>query len=253
MTSVLYDAPGPRAKRRNVLLSVVFFVLLALVLWWVWKTMDDKGQLEWALWKPFTTVRGLDDLSAARTRQHPEGRGARHGDRPSAGRGLRHRPHVRPRDGCGCPAGVGGRVLPGDPGAAADAVRQRVLRPPPRTSAARNRPLYAVVTGLVLYNASVLAEIVRAGILSLPKGQTEAAYGDRSAQGPDDDQHPAPAGGHRDAAGHRQPAGRHREGHRAGRRDARLHRAAQLARHAGGVLRQRHPQLHRRGGSSSSC
>jgi len=39
-----------------------------------------------------------------------------------------------------------------------------------------DRPLYAVVTGLVLYNASVLAEIVRAGILALPKGQTEAAY-----------------------------------------------------------------------------
>jgi glutamate transport system permease protein len=38
-----------------------------------------------------------------------------------------------------------------------------------------DRPLYAVVTGLVLYNASVLAEIVKAGILSLPKGQTEAA------------------------------------------------------------------------------
>jgi glutamate transport system permease protein len=37
------------------------------------------------------------------------------------------------------------------------------------------RPLYAVVTGLVLYNASVLAEVVRAGILSLPKGQSEAA------------------------------------------------------------------------------
>ncbi|GAA0646145.1 amino acid ABC transporter permease [Kutzneria viridogrisea] len=39
-----------------------------------------------------------------------------------------------------------------------------------------NRGLYAVVTGLVLYNASVLAEVVRAGILSLPKGQSEAAY-----------------------------------------------------------------------------
>ncbi len=39
-----------------------------------------------------------------------------------------------------------------------------------------DRPLYAVVTGLVLYNASVLAEIVRAGILSLPRGQTEAAF-----------------------------------------------------------------------------
>lgn len=55
MTSVLYDAPGPRAKRRNVLLSVVFVVLLALFLWWVWQTMDDKGQLKWALWQPFTT------------------------------------------------------------------------------------------------------------------------------------------------------------------------------------------------------
>jgi glutamate transport system permease protein len=35
--------------------------------------------------------------------------------------------------------------------------------------------LAAVVTGLTLYNGSVIAEIVRAGILSLPKGQTEAA------------------------------------------------------------------------------
>jgi len=35
--------------------------------------------------------------------------------------------------------------------------------------------LYAIVTGLVLYNGSVLAEVVRAGIQSLPKGQSEAA------------------------------------------------------------------------------
>jgi glutamate transport system permease protein len=37
------------------------------------------------------------------------------------------------------------------------------------------RPLFAVVTGLVLYNGSVLAEVVRSGILSLPRGQREAA------------------------------------------------------------------------------
>jgi glutamate transport system permease protein len=37
------------------------------------------------------------------------------------------------------------------------------------------RPLYAVVTGLVLYNASVIAEIVRAGIETLPRGQSDAA------------------------------------------------------------------------------
>ncbi|MGW5161056.1 amino acid ABC transporter permease [Nonomuraea wenchangensis] len=34
----------------------------------------------------------------------------------------------------------------------------------------------AVVFGLTLYNGSVIAEIIRAGVLSLPKGQREAAY-----------------------------------------------------------------------------
>ena len=32
-----------------------------------------------------------------------------------------------------------------------------------------------MVTGLVLYNGSVLAEVFRAGVLALPKGQTEAS------------------------------------------------------------------------------
>ena len=35
---------------------------------------------------------------------------------------------------------------------------------------------WALVAGLTLYNSAVLGEIFRAGILSLPKGQTEAAY-----------------------------------------------------------------------------
>lgn len=35
---------------------------------------------------------------------------------------------------------------------------------------------WAVVIGLTIYNAAVMGEILRAGILSLPKGQTEAAY-----------------------------------------------------------------------------
>jgi glutamate transport system permease protein len=36
--------------------------------------------------------------------------------------------------------------------------------------------LWAVVIGLTLYNGSVLAEIFRAGVVSLPSGQSEAAY-----------------------------------------------------------------------------
>jgi glutamate transport system permease protein len=37
-------------------------------------------------------------------------------------------------------------------------------------------PFLAVVLGLTLYNGSVLAEVFRAGILALPRGQSEAAY-----------------------------------------------------------------------------
>ncbi len=36
-------------------------------------------------------------------------------------------------------------------------------------------PLYALVFGLTLYNGAVIAEIIRAGVQSLPTGQTEAA------------------------------------------------------------------------------
>ncbi|MFB4414189.1 hypothetical protein Q7C21_22305, partial [Pantoea sp. ANP04] len=55
MSSVLYDAQGPRAKRRNVVLTAVFVVALAAVLWWVYTTLQDKGQLEWAKWEMFFT------------------------------------------------------------------------------------------------------------------------------------------------------------------------------------------------------
>ncbi|MET9784534.1 amino acid ABC transporter permease [Streptomyces canus] len=174
MSSVLYDTPGPRAKRRNILLSVVFTILLALLLWWVWQKMDDKNQLEWSLWEPFTTsaawttylLPGLGDTlkAAAISMVIALPLGAVFGI-------ARMSDHAWVR-------GVAGTVV-------------EFFRAIPvlllmlfanefyvRSTdiSSEQRPLYAVVTGLVLYNASVLAEIVRAGILSLPRGQTEAAY-----------------------------------------------------------------------------
>ncbi|MFC9849041.1 amino acid ABC transporter permease [Streptomyces sp. NPDC060223] len=173
MTSVLYDTPGPRAKRRNVIFSVVFFVLLALLLWWIWRTMDDKGQLKWDLWDPFTTSQawttyllpGLANTlkAAAIAMVIALPLGAVLGiSRLSDHRWVR---------------GAAGTVVEFFRSIPvlllmlfANEVYVRYT-----DISSEDRPLYAVVTGLVLYNASVLAEIVRAGILSLPRGQSEAA------------------------------------------------------------------------------
>ncbi|MGV9786840.1 amino acid ABC transporter permease [Streptomyces sp. NPDC003435] len=174
MSSVLYDTPGPRARTRNVVLSVVFFVLLGLLLWWAVAKLDDKGQLAWALWKPFTTgeawttylLPGLGNTlkAAALAMVIALPLGAIFGiARLSDHRWVR------------VPAGVVVEFFRAIPVLLLMLFAgEFYVRSTDIPSDAR--PLYAVVTGLVLYNASVLAEIVRAGILSLPKGQTEAAY-----------------------------------------------------------------------------
>jgi glutamate transport system permease protein len=174
MSSVLYDSPGPRAKRRNVLLSVLFFVLLALALWWMWQKMDDKKQLEWALWEPFTTseawttylLPGLGDTlkAAALAMVIALPLGAVFGiARMSDHRWVR------------VPAGAVVEFFRAIPVLLLMLFANEFYVRSTGVSS-DDRPLYAVVTGLVLYNASVLAEVVRAGILALPKGQTEAAY-----------------------------------------------------------------------------
>ena len=174
MSSVLYDAPGPRAKRRNVLLSILFSVLLALLLWWVWEKMDDKKQLEWALWEPFTTSQawttyllpGLADTmkAAALSMVIALPLGAFLGiSRMSDHRWVR------------VPAGAVVEFFRSIPVLLLMLFANELYVRSTDISS-DDRPLYAVVTGLVLYNASVLAEVVRAGILALPKGQTEAAF-----------------------------------------------------------------------------
>ncbi|MBC7269171.1 MAG: amino acid ABC transporter permease [Streptomyces sp.] len=173
MTSVLYDAPGPKAKRRNIIFSVVFFVLLALLLWWIWTVMDDKGQLEWSLWKPFTESQawttyllpGLGDTlkAAALAMVIALPLGAFFGiARMSDHRWVR------------VPAGAVVEFFRAIPVLLLMLFANEFYARSTDVSST-DRPLYAVVTGLVLYNASVLAEIVRAGILALPRGQTEAA------------------------------------------------------------------------------
>ncbi|MGW3935344.1 amino acid ABC transporter permease [Streptomyces phaeochromogenes] len=174
MSSVLYDAQGPRAKRRNVIFSVVFIAALAAVLWWMYDMLEEKGQLEWVLWKPFFTgteawstylwpglKNTLKAAALAMVIALPLG----------AILGIsRLSEHAWVR----VPAGVVVEFFRAIP-VLVLMIFGLALFSEYTNVPADDRPLYAVVTGLVLYNSSVLAEIVRAGILSLPRGQAEAA------------------------------------------------------------------------------
>ena len=74
--------------------------------------------------------------------------------------------------------------------------------------------LAGVITGLTLYNGAVIAEIVRAGVNALPRGQSEAASALGLRMGSDDAVDSAAAGGHVDVAGADLAAGGGAQGHR---------------------------------------
>src|SRR3954452_17846359 len=54
--SVLFDAPGPRARVRNRVFNVVTALVIALVIWVVYSKLNAKGQLTAAKWEPFLTA-----------------------------------------------------------------------------------------------------------------------------------------------------------------------------------------------------
>ncbi|MFF7815042.1 amino acid ABC transporter permease [Streptomyces sp. NPDC007945] len=174
MSSVLYDVPGPKAKRRNVLYTIVFLAVLGLVAFWVLSAMADKNQLAAEKWTPFVTdsqvwttylIPGLMETlkAAALSILIALPLGAALG----IGRLSDHR-WVR------VPVGAVVEFFRAIPVLLLMMFANAVYAAYTPVSS-DFRPLYAVVTGLVLYNASVIAEVVRAGVLSLPRGQGDAA------------------------------------------------------------------------------
>ncbi len=172
MSSVLYDVPGPRARARNRLFSVLFGLVLLGLAWFVYVKFDEKGQWAAEKWQPLIEgdvwqniiLPGLwGTLKAAAV--------------------------------AGVLALVLGTLL--GLGRLSD---HRWIRGPAGTIVEifRAIPLLvliffaffgsyallgvaisafsAVVFGLTLYNGAVIAEIVRAGVQAVPRGQVEAAY-----------------------------------------------------------------------------
>jgi glutamate transport system permease protein len=176
--TVLYDAPGPRTIARYRLYGVVASVVLAALLAYVLWRFYDTGQFSPRKWEIFQYVAVQEALLSGLVNT------------------LR--------------AAAVGAVLALALGALLAAARisdHAVVRTPavlfveffravpllilifffyyatPELGL-RVSTFWAVVLGLTLYNGSVLAEIFRAGLLAVPKGQREAAFalGLRKAQ-----------------------------------------------------------------------
>ncbi|WKG05868.1 amino acid ABC transporter permease [Mycolicibacterium sp. HK-90] len=172
--SVLFDAPGPRARARNhvftALTVVVAGVVIAFVLFQLWA----KDQFQAEKWEPFLTP----NLWTTYVLPGIEGTLTAAGISIVLALVL------------GLFLGVG-RLSPVGPVRWICAVIVEFFRAVPvlimmifayflygmyDLFPSKHIALAGVVTGLTLYNAAVIAEIVRAGVHSLPRGQQEAAW-----------------------------------------------------------------------------
>ncbi|MER7205589.1 amino acid ABC transporter permease [Streptosporangium sp. NPDC000239] len=169
---VLYDAPGPRARTRNTVLTVLVVVAALLAAYLMVAKLGEKNQLDPALWTPF--LRGdvwlnlivpglLNTLSAALVASLIA---VPFGFVLGIGR-LSDHAVIR------VPAGVVVEFFRAIP---LLIMIFAVMYGGSAVFGLTVTPFAAVVVGLVLYNGSVLAEIVRAGIQAVPRGQSEAAY-----------------------------------------------------------------------------
>lgn len=171
--SVLFDVPGPRTRRRMMVVNVVAAVVVAGLGAWVLVLLGRKGQLDAALWRPFLQPGTWTDYLLPGLRDTLRAAGLAIVASAVLGFVL------------GLGRLSGSRVVRWLAGTVVEFFRAvpvllmmiffyagisqlRVVEP-------RDVPLLAVVLGLTLYNGSVFAELVRSGVHNLPRGQREAA------------------------------------------------------------------------------
>ncbi|MCQ8192557.1 amino acid ABC transporter permease [Streptomyces rugosispiralis] len=164
-TSALYDVPGPHTRRRHRTYGLVGTVVLVVLLGWIGYLLIHTGQFAYRKWMPFE-YKGIQELLLNGLAGTLKAFGMAAvlslalGGVLAAGRLSEHRP-LR---------WVATLVV-------------EFFRAMPVLVmiffvfvALRVQPLPALVTGLTLYNGSVLAEVFRAGVNSVDRGQREAAY-----------------------------------------------------------------------------
>lgn len=170
MTTVLFDTPGPRARRRNLVISVVWVGILLAFLGYVVYKFQAAGQFDGRVWSWLQYSRIQEDLIRALIATlQAFAVGAvlalAFGALFATGRLSIHR-------WVSSPSMVVVEFFRAIP----LLILMFLFYYGLPTVGIKMTPFMAVVLGLTLYNGSVLAELFRAGIHSLPKGQAEAAY-----------------------------------------------------------------------------
>jgi glutamate transport system permease protein len=171
--SVLYDHPGPRARRREILVSIAFLAVLAFGVWWVVGRLAAKHEFDAVKWRPFTTSNVWSNFLIPGIEGTLKAAALSMAIALPAGILLAFA-RLSERRWISWPATAIVEFFRAIPVLLLMFFAQAYYFTYGRLGA-DSVPLYSVVTGLVLYNGSVLCEIFRAGILALPKGQTEAA------------------------------------------------------------------------------
>jgi glutamate transport system permease protein len=170
-TAVLYDAPGPRARALHRVFAAIALVGVLAAGWFVYTKFDDSGQWDAAKWKPFTEgnmwtnflLPGIAGTlrAAAVAAVLAMAFGLVFGvGRMSSRRSVRW---------------VSGTVVEFFRAVPLLIIMMFIYFAQSGVFGLDGNVYWAVVLGLMLYNGSVLAEVIRAGVNSLPKGQNEAA------------------------------------------------------------------------------
>jgi glutamate transport system permease protein len=167
---VLADALGPRARRRVLIASAITTALLVGVLALAAQRLADKGQLEWDKWQPLTEWSTLKFLLAGLVNTLKAALAAMAlAIVLGAGLALLRLARTAPLRWF---AATFVEFFRGVPLVLLIFFTFFAL---PKYGVDMT-PLRALIVALALYNGAMLGEIFRAGILSLDRGQTEAAY-----------------------------------------------------------------------------
>lgn len=167
MSDVLFDAPGPKAERRHRLIAVATIVGLILIAVAVGWKLAIEGQFTADKWEPFVTPGILEVLleglvltvfAAAVAIVIAVAFGVIFGVGKLSDHALLRWPSWTVVEFF--------RAVP----LLMLIIFIWSIQDYPTDS------LLPLIIGLILYNGSVLAEVFRAGILAVPKGQAEAAY-----------------------------------------------------------------------------